>query len=72
MSHRCDSCGNVCHSTRKVSDWELAEIRKQARAVMEEHQRQGWTGNRQQRLRQVAEDYGINIRTLYRYLERAA
>ena len=75
MSYVCPACGHVGSTTRKLSDWEVDEMRRKAERVMTEYPRRGNNAERAehaQRLRQVAEDYGINIRTLYRYLERAA
>ena len=77
MSYRCDNCGHVGGTSRKLSDWELAELRHRANRVISE-----WPplrGNtsvdragRQSHLRALADEYGINLRTLYRYMERAA
>ena len=75
MSYVCPECGHVGSTARKLSDWEVDEMRRKAERVMTEYPRRGNTDERVQRarrLRQVAEDYGINVRTLYRYLERAA
>jgi ribosome-binding protein aMBF1 (putative translation factor) len=72
MSFVCPNCGHVGSTTRKLSDWEVAEMRRRAERVMVEHPRNPWKGERDSRLRHLAADYGINVRTLYRYLERAA
>lgn len=72
MSYTCSNCGHVSGPSRKLSDWEVAELRRRARRVMDEYPPNPWKGDRTSRLRFVAAEYGINIRTLYRYLERAA
>ena len=59
----------------KLSDWEIDELRRRARAVCDEHPAMPFrrTGDgRKRRLAYLADEYGIHVRTLYRYLRRAA
>ena len=75
MSHICRNCGKTCApSGTKLSDWEISEV--QARASDIFRARPAWKPtdgeSRQHQLRQLANEYGINVRTLYRYLQRAA
>lgn len=61
----------------KLSAWEIAEIRHRASSIMAEYprgrciRRLNGTG-RYSRLCYLADEYGINIRTLYRYIGKAA
>ena len=71
MAHVCPNCGNRCSSSAKLSEWERAELKRRADRVLIEHPRRR-NGTRQVHLRSLASEYGINIRTLYRYLRRAA
>ena len=76
MSYRCDNCGHVGGSSRKLSDWEVDELRSRANRVIEEWppfrglQSVGRAG-RQAHLRALADEYGVNVRTVYRYLRAA-
>ena len=80
MSHVCRNCGKVCAPVgdTKLSDWEIREVQSRAADILHarpaarwQHRIDGGEG-RQAQLRQLAAEYGINIRTLYRYLRRAA
>ena len=63
------------YNVPKLSDWEAAELRVRALGIMSEHPirryRRDGTG-RWARLRWLAKEYGIDLRTLYRYLKRTA
>ena len=72
MSYTCSNCGHVGSSSRKLSDWEIAELRREVERVRAEPSANPWKSDRQTRLRYIAADYGINIRTLYRYLRDVA
>jgi hypothetical protein len=77
MSYRCDNCGHVGGTSRKLSDWELAELRNRANRVIEEWPRMRGLqsvdrAGRGSQLRALADEYGVNVRTLYRYLRKAA
>ena len=74
MAHTCPNCGHCFSTSAKLSEWERAELRRRANRIVTEtpwgNQHTG--AGRVWQLRCLAEEYGINIRTLYRYLRRAA
>ena len=79
MSHLCVRCGETCLpiTDTKLGDWEMRELQKRAGHVIAEYPPiKGRPGvaraARQSHLKALADEYGINIRTLYRYMRRAA
>jgi hypothetical protein len=72
MSYTCENCGHVSGPSRKLGDWEVTELRARATRIIASHPPKPWQGKRWSELQSLAADYGINVRTLYRYLERAA
>lgn len=74
MAHTCPNCGNLCGSSAKLSEWERAELLSRASAVLAQHpvRRNKWDHGRYSQLRALSGEYGINLRTLYRYLREAA
>ena len=59
----------------KLSDWEIKEIQGRAERIFAANPPgRGWWARdgRNAQLRHLAREYGINVRTLYRYLRRAA
>ena len=60
----------------KLSDWEIRELQARAENVMAAYP-PVWPGGpwakhrRHDNLRRLASEYGIHVRTLYRYLRRA-
>lgn len=79
MSHVCRNCGQVCMpgGDTKLSDWEIREVQGRATDIMRARPRARWQHRtdgvgRQEQLRELASEYGVNIRTLYRYLRRTA
>jgi hypothetical protein len=79
MSHLCGNCGEPCTpvTDTKLSEWEIAEVKSRAADILASSPASRWHHRiygegRQERLGQLASEYGINLRTLYRYLRRAA
>jgi hypothetical protein len=59
----------------KLSEWEIRELQHRASTILEQNPAgRGWwpRDGRYVKLRQLAADYDINLRTLYRYMRRAA
>ena len=63
----------------KLSDWEIRELTSRADDILRAcpprkggHMRGRNHNGRQVRLRSLASEYGVDIRTVYRYLRRAA
>jgi hypothetical protein len=56
----------------KLSDWEIRELRRRAVAILDEWPAVRGYGERQRRLGYLGNEYGVSLRTVYRYLERAA
>ena len=57
----------------KLSDWELRELRDRAQNIIERFpQDRSRRDGRYSHLLQLADEYGISRRTVYRYLRRAA
>lgn len=80
MSHLCAHCGEACNVNQtKLSDWEMREVQSRAEAIcaewpamtIDDRMRRRPSHGRQSHLKALAEEYGINIRTLYRYMRRA-
>ena len=61
------------YNVPKLSDWEADEMRGRASAILAQHpiRRNKWEHGRTHELRSLAAEYGINLRTLYRYLKAA-
>lgn len=75
MSHVCRHCGQWClPDNKKLSDWEIREVADRARNIFQRFPvSRGRIGDgRNSHLRQLADEYGISQRTVYRYLRRAA
>jgi len=81
MSHLCSNCGKTCTPVppTKLSDWEIDELRSRAALIFRSFppirggNLRGRTHfGRRHHIRNLAREYGISDRTLYRYIQRAA